>query len=164
MKVTKDIHLVPGKGFDSNMYIIIDKEARLTLVDTGHSDHDKDHNYLLEYINKIGYSGTDIENIVLTHVHVDHSGGLSSLVKNFRPEVYVFEDGADYIENGDLRMTLAGMFLGFFDATPVDYRLREKEKITFGSHEFIVYNTPGHTSCSICMYDEEKNCETSDST
>ncbi|MFX0103607.1 MAG: MBL fold metallo-hydrolase [Candidatus Hodarchaeota archaeon] len=152
MKIVDDIHAIEGKGFDSNMYLIVNEKKEFALVDTG---HDGNRRYLIKYIESAGLKPENMTHIVLTHVHIDHSGGLASLVKKHSPKVCVYEGGADYIEKGDLTNTLAGMFIGFFDATPVDIRLSEQEPFTFGQYSFRIINTPGHTTNSICLYEEK---------
>jgi glyoxylase-like metal-dependent hydrolase (beta-lactamase superfamily II) len=154
MKITSTIHGIQGRGFDSNHYVLVDDQKHMTLIDTG---HDENRGYVLDYIkDKIKADPKDIENIILTHVHVDHSGGLASLVEKYGSKVHVFEMEADAIENGDLTITLAGMFKGYFDKTHVDVRLQEKDIFSFAGHEFKILLTPGHTSGSICLHDEQQ--------
>ncbi|MHA1715881.1 MAG: MBL fold metallo-hydrolase [Promethearchaeota archaeon] len=151
MKLSDDLHFLEGIGFDSNIILITDEDEGITIFDTGHDEPA----YLYEYIEKLGYQPKDIRNVCLTHVHIDHSGGLARIARRCNPKVHVFEKGAGYIENGDLEITLAGMFRGYFEPTHVDHELKKGEKIRFGSHEFEILHTPGHTSCSICYYDRD---------
>lgn len=151
MKVSENIHAIEGRGFDSNMYLVIDDEEKITLIDTG---HDARRTYLVKYIENLGMKGTDISRVILTHIHVDHSGGLAWFVDKFNPEVHVFETDADAIEKGDMRMTLASMFKGSFDKTRVDVRLKPGERLSMGKYSFKVLHTPGHSSGSICLWDD----------
>ncbi|MHA1792745.1 MAG: MBL fold metallo-hydrolase [Promethearchaeota archaeon] len=153
MKILDSIYMVEGRGFDSNMYLIVNDDKEITLIDTG---HDEDRKYLLDYIENIGLKPDNITDIILTHVHVDHSGGLKVLVDKFGSRVHVFEKEADAIEKGDLTVTLAGMFKGYFDAVKVDHVMKEGEIYSFGAYNFKIINTPGHTAGSICLL-EEKN-------
>ncbi len=56
---------------DVNCYLI--KADPLTLIDTGPRTDDA-YKFLVAEIRKAGYSPDDIEQIVLTHGHVDHTG------------------------------------------------------------------------------------------
>lgn len=153
MNIVDNIHAIEGKGFDSNMYLIVNEYGEFVLVDTG---HDGNRRYLIKNIESAGLKPEKMTHIILTHVHVDHSGGLATLVKKYSPKVCVYEGAADYIEKGDLTYTLASMFVGHFDATPVDIRLKEAEPFNFGPYSFKIMNTPGHTKQSICLL-EKKN-------
>ncbi|MHA1679826.1 MAG: MBL fold metallo-hydrolase [Promethearchaeota archaeon] len=152
MQLTEHIHGVEGQGYDSNMYLLIGDRHDITLIDTGHDGHRR---YLIKYIEKIGLSGEDIKDIILTHVHVDHSGGLSWLVEEYGSRVHVFEGEADYIESGDMNITLAGMMGGYFDKTKVDDRMVEGSVYKVANHEFKILHTPGHTAGSICLFDRQ---------
>lgn len=151
MMVNDRILLVEGRGFDSNMYVITDDAGALTVVDTG---HDGERQYLLDAIKKTGKGPADIANVILTHVHVDHSGGLDWLVRLSGAKVHVCAIEADAIEKGDLTLTLAGMFKGRQEKVKVDVRLKEGDVIDLGQHRFTVLVTPGHTRGSICLFDE----------
>nr|MDO8114004.1 MBL fold metallo-hydrolase [Candidatus Sigynarchaeota archaeon] len=153
MEITKNIHFIEGRGFDSNMYLILNEKKEITLIDTG---ADEGRHYLIDYIKEIGCSPENLKNIVLTHVHIDHSGGLAYLVKKFKPVVHVCEIEAYAIEEGDLELTLASMFSGYFDGVHVDHCLKEHEIFSFGRHNFEVLVTPGHTKGSICLFDKKE--------
>lgn len=152
MQITDTIHFVEGRDLDSNMYLILDSNSDITLIDTG---HDENRRYLFDYIDKIGCNPNNIKNVILTHVHVDHSGGLAWLVKKYAPTVCVCEIEAYAIEEGDLEITLAGMMRGYLDAVHVDRQLKDEEIFTFGDHEFEIHVTPGHTKGSICLFDRQ---------
>ncbi|MEX2682620.1 MAG: MBL fold metallo-hydrolase [Candidatus Sigynarchaeota archaeon] len=152
MKVSNTIYIIEGQGLDSNMYLILNEKKEITLVDTGHDGYRR---YLIEYIREIGQEPENIKNVILTHVHVDHSGGLSWLVKKYKPLVNVCEIEAYAIEEGDLELTLAGMFKGFMDETHVDRQLKHGETFSWGEHDFEILVTPGHTKGGICLFDKK---------
>jgi len=148
MQITSDIHFIEGRGTDCNVYAILGD--KITLVDTG---IDPTCRSILEYLRSLGLDPANIENVVLTHVHVDHIGGLPRLVRKFEARVHVFEAEADLIENADERITLSAMSGGKLPPVHVDVRLQDHQLITFGAHDFEVINTPGHTAGAICLYD-----------
>ena len=152
MNITSDIHFIEGRDMDSNMYLILESNNDMTLVDTG---HDENRRYLFEYIAKIGCDPANIKNVILTHVHIDHCGGLAWLVKKYAPAVSVCEIEAYAIEEGDLEITLAGMMRGYLDPVHVDRQLKDEEILAIGDHEFEIHVTPGHTKGSICLHDRQ---------
>ena len=52
---------------------LIDDGTALTLIDTGYG---KDDVKILAAVQELGRSPGDIKNIVVTHCHPDHAGGL----------------------------------------------------------------------------------------
>lgn len=64
--------------------LLVEADNRLILIETGTGDKQLDYlkYYSLQHIidfetelNKIGYSRTDITDVILTHLHFDHCGG-----------------------------------------------------------------------------------------
>ena len=58
---------------------------------------DTDGQRILDQINSIGRSVTDLKNIILTHAHRSHLGGLAALKKASGATVYAHEWEADII-------------------------------------------------------------------
>jgi len=147
-----EIYIIPEKEFDANMYIIVEENEFLNLIDTGTGMN------VLQTIKDIKEK-FDIEKklkrIILTHCHIDHSGGLHRLAKKFAPEVAVFEVEAPYIAMGDTVVTVASFFGVDFPPTKVDIYL-EKESILDLGLKFRVINMPGHTKGSIVLYEPLK--------
>lgn len=148
-KLMDEIYIIPEKEFDANMYIIVEENEYLNLIDTGTGMN------VLQTIKDIK-DKFDIEKklkrIILTHCHIDHSGGLHRLVKKFSPEVAVFEIEAPYIATGDTIVTVASFFGVDFPQTKVDLYL-ERESILDLGLKFRVINMPGHTKGSIVLYE-----------
>jgi len=154
LKVTEDVYYYPGKLFDSNIFVVLDPaKGRLMVIDTGTGMFYDDFKRRLI---KDGLNPEDISKVVLTHVHVDHSGGLARIADEFSPEVLVFHMEADSVEEGGDGLLLAEMFNFPFTPTKVHVRLKEGDTIRFGRLLLEVLNTPGHTIGSICLYDRER--------
>jgi glyoxylase-like metal-dependent hydrolase (beta-lactamase superfamily II) len=77
----KQIHLIDG--FDLGMpgrtgtYVI--QEEQLTLIETGPSPSVP---YVLQGLRDLGLSPEDVKYIIVTHIHLDHSGGAGLLLKD----------------------------------------------------------------------------------
>jgi glyoxylase-like metal-dependent hydrolase (beta-lactamase superfamily II) len=71
--VAPGLHIVPAGAV--NAYLIED-QGGLTLIDTGFPDKQQ---IILDAVRAIGHAPRDVKNIVLTHAHVDHIGGLAAL-------------------------------------------------------------------------------------
>ena len=59
-----------------NIFLIV--EENLTLIDTGFRRNTQG---LIDFIHALGRSPEDIKLIILTHNHIDHTGGLAALKK-----------------------------------------------------------------------------------
>ncbi|MEM2144139.1 MAG: MBL fold metallo-hydrolase [Candidatus Freyarchaeota archaeon] len=154
MKVTEEIYYFPGINFDSNVFLIKDNQSsELTVIDCGSGFF---FDRLIKSISRDGLNHENITQIILTHVHFDHSGGLINFVRKYDPKVLVFHLEADSIEKGGNGLLLAKQFGLEFTPTKVHQRIKEGEIIKAGNLNLRVLNTPGHTIGSICLYDEDK--------
>ena len=94
MEIAPGLHsLVETQGGFVHAFLIEDGGG-LTLIDTLYSAGAK---HILEAIKNIGKSVMDIKQIVLTHAHRAHLGGLAKLKELSGAEVYAHEWEADII-------------------------------------------------------------------
>ena len=139
--------IVSEDASDSNIYLIVG--TRTVLVDTGTGSCS---DVVIDGIKNV-LGNRKLDNIVLTHCHFDHIGGLRALVKEFDAEPMAGMGDAPYIANGDPAYTLSRMFGG--DLGHMDMReLVEGDIMDLGEHRLRVIDTPGHTMGGICLYDE----------
>jgi glyoxylase-like metal-dependent hydrolase (beta-lactamase superfamily II) len=143
--------MILSSGFDGNIYVLKDGD-NIVLIDTGTGLFVSD---LYRFVESLGLRKDSIKKVILTHVHIDHSGGLPKIVKDISPKVIVYEGEAQYIESGKGSVILSTMMGVNFPPTKVDIRLKNDEMIEIGRREFKVMNTPGHTAGSICLFDEK---------
>ena len=135
--------------FDCNMYVILGSE-RTALVDTGTGFQIGPY---LDGIEK-ALGGRALDYVFITHRHYDHVGGLSSVISKFHPnEVVAGETDAVPLREGDSQSTLGTKFGG--QIPPMDVKgARDGDVFDLGDCRLRVIETPGHTSGSICLYDE----------
>ncbi len=120
--------------YSCNAYLVTGDWKRIedvnTLVDIGTDA------YVLEEVATIptGIGKSQVEQVILTHHHFDHTGGVRELVKRFRPRVRSFSD------------QLPGEELP----------LRDGERIRMGDRDCEIIHVPGHSQDSICIYCEEE--------
>ena len=139
MRKIKDIIMIEGKGFDSNIYVFED-----VIVDTGTGQN---MNYVLNSLKNAEYDPDNLSLIVNTHNHYDHIGGNVHLDL----KVAMHQEDAKALEEGDEKTTAADMFGKSLCNMKVEVKLHEGDKI----HDFEVLHTPGHTVGGICLYNGE---------
>ena len=69
---------VPFYNIYTSVFLIVTNEKRI-LVDCATTDEDVD-GYIVPALNAFGYELSDIDMIVISHKHGDHSGGLSRVL------------------------------------------------------------------------------------
>lgn len=91
------IHLIDGYDLGlpdrTGTYVIQDEE--LTLLETGPS---MSVPFILEGLKELNLKPEDVKHIIVTHIHLDHSGGLGLLLKDCpNASVYVHPKGARHL-------------------------------------------------------------------
>lgn len=91
-----------------------------------------------------------VEYVLLTHIHLDHAGGIGHLVE-LHPEVkvVVHERGAKHLMNPEKlwaasRRVLGELALVYGEIKPVPRRNLHTGKIEFGGFDVEILATPGH--------------------
>jgi glyoxylase-like metal-dependent hydrolase (beta-lactamase superfamily II) len=135
-----------GISYDSNIYVITGENP--TIIDCGTGLHS---NYVEDKIKEI-VDPLKIKQIILTHEHYDHCGGVKKIhsITNDKARILAHIKAADKIENGD--SDFARMLGGVMPKMPVDIKLKEGDVLKIGNETFDVLNTPGHTPGCICLY------------
>jgi len=92
-----DVHYVDTGMYDVPEYgsvYVVDAE-RPALVDTGIGAR---YEGILDAMAEVGVAPADLEAIAITHVHLDHAGGVGYLVEECpNATVYVHEIGAPHL-------------------------------------------------------------------
>ena len=139
-----------SKYYDSNVYVINEK----VLIDSGMNP-----DYLFYNLEENGLSAENIELIILTHAHYDHSGAAAQIIKKGKAALSIHKD--DAVAAQSTQMSRAVNFGEITKCPAPNIKLEGGEKIPIGPNEkgeeeFLeVIHTPGHTAGSICLY--EKN-------
>ena len=76
---------VLSSGSKGNSCFVQTKEAKI-LIDVGTTTQ-----YIVNELDKIGVKPTEIDAVLITHIHVDHIHGLKTFIKKYNPVIYVTE-------------------------------------------------------------------------
>lgn len=124
-----------GGGFSSNVFLV--KAGKNFLVDTGTSP------------SIVGKIDCDVDRIILTHRHYDHTGAALEVQRELDAPLYAHPLEAKALREGDDRSIIS---LSFGRKMPeLDVKDMEDEYCGFR-----VLHTPGHTDGSICLYHPEE--------
>jgi glyoxylase-like metal-dependent hydrolase (beta-lactamase superfamily II) len=121
-----------GLVYTSEAYLVLGRASRMgdvnTLVDVGQDPA------ILASIERAptGVGKWPVEQVVLTHNHSDHCALLPQVREAYHPKVFAFSPNID----------------------GVDCVLRDGDTIKMGDQHFEVIHTPGHSSDSICLYNQ----------
>jgi glyoxylase-like metal-dependent hydrolase (beta-lactamase superfamily II) len=156
-KITSDIFQVGGGGYtspeDAAIYLI-NYGGHAALVDAGCGYA---HEPLLRNIRECGVSLEQIEYLLITHCHFDHTGGASRLKEQLRCRVVAHELEADYLEQGDDEVTAAGWYDASIRPFTVDRRLSgAREEISLGGRSIRAIHIPGHSPGSVVYLTESE--------
>jgi hydroxyacylglutathione hydrolase len=150
-QITDSIYFIVSRSFDSNITYIKSGDHEV-LIDAGTglyaSALDKD-------LQTQGSSLESITDIVLTHCHIDHIGGVIPLLERGAPKLYLHKAEAKPINNGDMSHTLGDSFGADLPPFKIDVMLDEGDLIDFGDVKLRVLHTPGHSAGSIVMQVED---------
>ena len=122
---------------------------------------------LLAELAKLGVGASDLAGVVVTHIHLDHAGGVGDVARAFpKATVYVHEKGARHLADpsrlvdsaamvyGDLLDTLYGRL----DPTPGEriHVLDDGEEIEVGPGRVLTtVDSPGHAKHHLGLHDSE---------
>lgn len=134
-----------------------------TLVETGPA---ADAPVVLAALAQLGLAAGDLAHVVVTHIHLDHSGGAGTLLPRFpRADVWVHERGAPHLADPTRLVASTARTYGedrmrafFGDTAPVTQdRIRivgDGDRIPLGDRSLDVLHTPGHASHHLAMQDD----------
>jgi glyoxylase-like metal-dependent hydrolase (beta-lactamase superfamily II) len=151
-----------GRRTVTSAYLLAGPEP--ALVETGPTTSSGP---VIEGLRSLGLSGDDLAHIVVTHIHLDHAGGVGRLASSFpRATVWVHERGAPHLADPAKLVESAGRVYGperlqrlFGPVDPVAAnRLRavgEGDHVPLGPRSLEVLYTPGHASHHVALVDSQ---------
>ncbi|MGI0078370.1 MAG: MBL fold metallo-hydrolase [Nitrososphaerales archaeon] len=131
-------------------YLIVDR--KISIVDCGPSAVIEE---LLELVKQCGVSASEIDNLLLTHIHIDHAGGTGELVEKC-PQVRVFVPKRGFqhlvdpsVLNPSARAILGDKLFGYWGAAkPVTeskvHSMETEETVDLGGDSVRFIEARGH--------------------
>jgi len=128
----KEIYLIQGVGLCSNIYVI--NWGNLTIIDSGNGSS---WNSIKPKMEDLGLPIKNVSQVIITHTHFDHTGGLKEIFLHAHPKIFVHEFE---LKNLDVKPSLI-------------IAVRDGDEIPLNNKKLKVVHTPGHTVGSICLYE-----------
>jgi glyoxylase-like metal-dependent hydrolase (beta-lactamase superfamily II) len=159
-EIVKDIYLVGGSDItdpkDCSVYLL--DLGELVLVDTGAGTS---VDAIAHNIREFGLDPGRLSTVLLTHCHIDHTGGAQEFKNRFGARIIMHSLDAVAIETGDKVLTGASWYGLNFTPLPVDTKLsNDQEFLYFGTQKVVCLHTPGHTPGSFSIYLDRENKRT----
>ncbi|WP_219621285.1 MBL fold metallo-hydrolase [Neobacillus cucumis] len=145
----------------------------LTLIDTGNPGKES-FQQLKTKLHKHGVTFNDLDKIVLTHIHIDHAGGIPYIQAETDIPIFVHEQANGLINSSIARFEKDQQFFGDFlqscGADPTKHIVQRQFKeenwrnvtyindgdtVFIGGKPFEVIHVPGHSQSDILMWNHE---------
>lgn len=160
MRITEDIYLVGSLQlglsgrWDSHVYLLKGPDG-LVLIDAGGGT---DGEKIFENIRSEGFDPSDINALLLTHIHFDHSCGAAEIREKSGCRVYLSADTQDLLETGTAeeagldKAIAKGIYPEWFKFRNcvVDHPVHDGDVIQAGGLDFKAICVDGHSPDSIC--------------
>ncbi len=154
--ITSEISQIGGPGLtdanDAAIYLV-HFANQAVLIDAGCG---RATDCLLRNLAAAGVVPEQIQYLLLTHCHYDHTGGAAEIRRRFGCRVAMHALDADYLESGDPRVTAACWYGDDLDACPVDVRLADGDRLPLGDRSIEVIHIPGHSPGSLAYLVESE--------
>lgn len=142
-----------------NTYVVSDDSRECVIIDCG-AYYDAERTALVDYINTNQLKPV---HLLCTHGHFDHNFGINTVYDTWglKPEISADDEWLISDLSGQFE-AMAGIKLHWKFPEPGHF-FTPDEIIRFGSHEFQILCTPGHTPGGVTFYcTEEKAAFTGD--
>jgi hydroxyacylglutathione hydrolase len=143
-----------SQSFDCHVYVV-DCGNCLIMIDAGAGESPRD---IAANMEKDGLGARHVEALLLTHSHLDHSGGAAFIRSTFGCRVHVAAAEKEMLEKGTEETTglsaakLTGLYSPGYPVRhcAADVVLEGGEELRFGDLTFSVIAVPGHSPGSLC--------------
>ncbi|MEF8718349.1 MAG: MBL fold metallo-hydrolase [Candidatus Accumulibacter necessarius] len=154
--ITSEICQVGGPGqtdqSDAAIYLVHFADSA-ALIDAG-SGRASDR--VLMNIEAAGVLPEQVQYLLLTHCHYDHTGGAAAFRQRFGWRVAIHSLEATALETGDNKLSAASWYGDHLAPCPVDLRLADGDRILLAEREIQVIHIPGHSPGSLAYLVESE--------
>ncbi len=155
MKILENLWQVGGAEYttveDAAVYLVRFGE-KAVLIDAGCGNAQE---AMFENITKVLPPHVDIEYLLLTHCHFDHTGGAQATRKRYGCRIVAHELDAAFLETGDSTVTAADWYGARMNPLKIDFKIKTRKKtIQVGVGQLTAHHCPGHSPGSVVYLTE----------
>ena len=134
--------------FSENTYIVFNENKNAFIIDPGDFS-EVENNILNQFIvdNEL-----KVQNILLTHAHIDHVLGLQKAFDKYNVPILMHEMEKEILDRNPMDANRFGFFFKPFEGE-ISY-LNENEIISVDEDDFKILHVPGHSPGHIAFYSE----------
>ena len=153
MKILENLWQIGGAGYttveDAAVYLVRFGE-KAVLIDAGCGNEQA---ALFENISEILPPEVEIEYLLLTHCHFDHTGGAEAARNRYGCRIVAHKLDAAYLENGDSTVTAASWYGARMNPLKIDHKIEgHEETFHVGRGKLTAYHCPGHSPGSVVYF------------
>lgn len=131
--------------FEENTYLLINEAKQALLIDPGMFSAEEEK-ILADYIQE---NQITVQNILLTHTHLDHIFGLKHAVEKYHVPFYLHADDIVIYKNASQSAMRFGIAI---ELPKQDFELFFSDEFIFGQEKIKLIHAPGHSPGSVCFY------------
>ncbi|MBR0554942.1 MBL fold metallo-hydrolase [Ciceribacter sp. L1K23] len=141
--------IIPVTPFQQNCTILFDTETKEGVVVDPGGDVDA-------IVATLEQNGIRIKEIWLTHGHIDHAGGAEELKEKLGVKIIgPHKDDVPLLDRLEEQGKRFGVEMAVRNCRP-DRFLDEGDKVSFGTHSFEVFHTPGHAPGHVIYFNRDQ--------
>lgn len=148
------VQTFPVNPLSENTYIVSDETQEAVIIDCG-AFYDQELEAIDKYI-----SSKQLKPVahILTHAHFDHIFSAAFIYDRYGLKARCHQADLPLFEHAEEQMRdILGHALRHYTNSPAGEPLTDDSVITFGTHQFTLIPTPGHTPGGVCFYCAEEH-------
>ena len=145
---TLNIAIIPVTAFQQNCALMWDTESKKGVVVDPGGDVEK-------IIQAIDETGIEVEQILLTHGHLDHVGTATALKNHLGVKIIGPHKDDEFLCSSVAETAKGYGFGDDFENVKPDTWLNEGDTVDIGGHQFLVLHCPGHAPGHVVFFSEE---------
>lgn len=141
-----NLHIFTFNPFSENTYVVAGEDGGCTIIDPGCYDQ-SEFDLLAQHLE---INHLTVNQIVLTHAHLDHVFGLKRCLDAYEVDFYMNDIERPVLDSVPMVSKMYGVHCDPVDTKHVS--LTGGQVLTMAGEEWHVLFTPGHSPGSVCFY------------